>query len=126
MQYDDLTTYIYNPNWAKEGALNVGWLGSTVPDTQKPDEPFLEELSIFCCNPVHLMRGFHVCEICGLNPMSDSDPFFQKTGKYLGNGEIWIDEACSSCFVSPTMIFHYIADHHYKPPQRYIEAVLKA
>ena len=41
----------------------------------------------------------------------------------LGNGEIQIAGEGNTVYVAPTMIVHYIMDHHYVPPEAFIEAL---
>ena len=42
---------------------------------------------------------------------------------YLGNGEIRV-RGEAAYYASPTLIYHYVVAHHYKPPEEFIEAVL--
>ena len=124
MRFDDLTPYCYNPNWDRPGAVNVGWLGDHVPTVKRADALFLRKLALRCCNPINAMRGYHICEICGKNPMEDNDQFFLENGRHLGNGEIWITASSGRIFVSPTMIYHYICDNDYSPPDEFVTAVI--
>ncbi len=41
----------------------------------------------------------------------------------VGNGEIHISGEGSTVYVAPTMIVHYIIEHHYLPPAAFIEAL---
>ena len=43
-----------------------------------------------------------------------------------GNGEIRIDANDGITYVAPVLILHYVSEHHYAPPQQFVDAVLKA
>jgi hypothetical protein len=133
MYYDDFTPYIYLTN-AREPrvdsapqALNIGWLASSHPYTHGDvSDEFKARLWIFCRAPVNLMRGFHKCDFC-------SDPSFsylsvRKGDEELGmgNGEVWICSHNDKVYVAPTLIYHYITQHQYLPPEPFIQAELTA
>lgn len=44
----------------------------------------------------------------------------------VGNGEIRVAGAGGQVYAAPTLIYHYVADHHYKPPAEFVRAVLTA
>ncbi len=75
-----------------------------------------------------LMRGIHTCEFCAL---SDHQWFTQQQNTYgesahwasLGDGEIRVLGE-SVVYAAPALIYHYVVEHHYKPPDEFIEAVL--
>jgi hypothetical protein len=49
----------------------------------------------------------------------------RRSGKrvYLGNGEILVVGATGTAFLAPTLIFHYVAEHGYRPPAVFAEAL---
>jgi hypothetical protein len=44
---------------------------------------------------------------------------------YLGTAEIRVASDDGICFAAPTLIYHYVAEHGYRPPEQFVEAVLK-
>jgi hypothetical protein len=42
----------------------------------------------------------------------------------IGDGEIRVIGK-SAIYAAPTLIYHYVVEHQYKPPDEFIEAVLK-
>jgi len=100
----------------------VGWLDehhafpSGVPDPQ-----FLEALwnrSLIMVNPT---RGFHLCAFCEVAPR-----LFSRNGVaiQLGSAEIRVFDACGDAFAAPDLLYHYVADHHYRPPPEFVTAVM--
>jgi len=91
----------------------VGWLEQTHPYAQgETSREFRERLELLCSNtPLHEMfHGCHACEFCG---------------RWVGWANIVVDgESCS--FVAPTLVWHYVAGHNYRPPEEFITAVLSA
>ena len=41
-----------------------------------------------------------------------------------GNGEIRVCSRLGVTYVAPALVWHYVAEHQYQPPQEFIEAVL--
>src|SRR5262249_25113044 len=41
----------------------------------------------------------------------------------VGNGEIQVTGEGTTIYVAPTMILHYVAEHHYLPPDEFIKAL---
>ena len=117
--------------------LNVGWLGDQheYPTGTVSDE-FLDKLWIFCRYSIVEMRGFHLCEFC--------PPVERKNIKFplwesrygplemerdgcrieLGFGEIMVLNQNDFVYYAPNLIYHYVLDHHYLPPDEFIQAIL--
>jgi len=103
--------------------LTVGWLDEDFPFTSGPTPPeFQERLREYCTRGIlGLMMGFHECQFCGQ----------WRVGVWYGarwvttnNGEIWIPDG-NIIYAAPVMIYHYVADHAYRPPDVFIDAVLR-
>jgi hypothetical protein len=41
----------------------------------------------------------------------------------VGNGEVQLAGEGDTVYVAPTMILHYIIEHHYLPPEEFIDAL---
>jgi hypothetical protein len=42
----------------------------------------------------------------------------------LGSAELWVFDAHEQVYRAPNLIYHYVADHHYQPPDVFIQALL--
>ncbi|MBK9006365.1 MAG: hypothetical protein IPM31_05160 [Anaerolineae bacterium] len=125
--FKDLSPYSYYGN---EESLNIGWLsaieGFDIGDTTIE---FREKLFRFCLdeNIVKTMRGFHECELCGFSfdEWSRDHPAYGDNANWMsiGNGEIRIIGK-GVIYAVPALIYHYVVEHHYMPPQEFIDAVL--
>jgi hypothetical protein len=124
----DLAPYDYYRG-APDG-LAVGWLDEA-ERFASGDCPrdVRDRLAAFAEDPVRLMRGRHVCQFCweatGPPTFSDRLPNLIISHEDLprGNGEIWITAPDGTNFAAPTLIVHYIDEHHYLPPKAFIVAV---
>lgn len=121
--FADLTSYCYIRRYADPCVLNVGWLDNqhsfpkgTVPDT------VLATLFALCKKPVNMTRGMHSCQFC---PGSGQGRVAERNGIQigLGAGEIRVKGLSAIEYASPTMIYHYMKEHGYHPPQEFIDAV---
>ncbi len=135
--FQDLTPYQYFLRHEPVGLtpVNVGWLGYGRPFTQgQTSQEFKDRLLGFCSDKyvVHIARGFHVCELCDVTLDQWYDEDKDDHSKYgagtewmsIGDGEIRvIGEA--GIYAAPTLIYHYVIEHGYQPPDEFIEAVLK-
>jgi hypothetical protein len=146
--FADLTFYTYFGG-LETTAKNIGWLqrGHAFP-TAAPSGETLDLLWQFCSVPVMKMRGVHVCDLCEVPQAS----YAERNGKklLLGHSEIRafsagsnisslrkaLEEAESggliflqrspvpfSIYAAPTLIYHYVEAHHYKPPEEFQRAL---
>lgn len=108
MYYPDLSPYVYlgrEPN-----TFNVGWLSAAYSyQTGDVPEQFIERLRACLTITVRPTFGGHDCELC-------NDECWGEEIRVFGEGDI--------VYAAPTMIYHYVVDHHYRPPQEFIQAVL--
>jgi hypothetical protein len=125
--FRDLSPYTYDDSEQCQGLVNVGWLDVSEPfEKGEVPESFVDSLWERCKRPVMLMRGFHTCNLCppsakALGPLrlsrgSDSIS--------LGNGEIRVFGRPQRTYSAPTLIYHYITVHQYRPPDEFVKAVL--
>ncbi len=127
--FADLTPYTYSPFDQDFGVptLNVGWLDVSQPHvTGVTSAEFQKKLLDFCVyehTVIHCF-GFHTCEYCDdLASHFASVPHPSGKPVTLGNGEIRVIGK-SAIYAAPTLIFHYVTVHNYKPPDEFVEAVL--
>lgn len=119
--YPDLSPYEFTSSAEVPAPLNVGWLD---PDhsfgTAKPDEQMLDRLWQFCRISVWRRRSKDDCPLCG----HWGDHEHDGTTLLLGAAEIRVfDQAARIVYAAPTMIYHYVREHHYRPPREFLEAL---
>jgi len=133
--FEDLSPYQYmlGPNkWdglsSPSGKLlNVGWLsGSHSFDQGTVSEEVLEKLFELCKTPVNQTRGIHICEICKSSRVFEHFSA-ERDGErcWLGSAEIRVRCRSGIYYACPNLIYHYIRDHRYRPPQEFIDAVVQ-
>jgi hypothetical protein len=101
----------------------VGWLSAkTGFPTEQPNDEILRLLWVYCSVSVNATRGTHACDICG-NPMQS---VFTKGAERLrlGSAEIWLFSLEGAIYRAPNLIYHYVADHHYQPPDIFLANLL--
>jgi hypothetical protein len=127
--------HLWGPPMEVSGrALSVGWLSVHHPfETGDFPTELLDRLATVARTPVNLLRGLHDCDIC--SPALRIGSLWITEGLRgnrvrvaghdieVGNGEIQLMGEGDTVYVAPTMIFHYIVDHRYLPPEEFIEAV---
>lgn len=124
MYFKDMTTYRYGG--VQEDSFNIGWLerGHLVPQGEVPEE-FVKKLWKYLRYPVRIFRGFHVCTLCRHSSLHDQ-PIVEYNGekRKVGFYEIRVWGKNGKVYAAPSMIYHYITCHQYKPPQEFIDAVM--
>jgi hypothetical protein len=104
----------------------VGWLSRwTNYKKGNVSQEFLDCLWEYILFPMNKNRCLFTCPLC--TNLKDSKVIFTYKGAKVrvGNAEIWVfDEKMRKVYIAPDAILHYIIEHHYIPPKRFIEAVL--
>lgn len=112
MFLDDLSpvgAYSYTSSLS---GVAIGWLDKLHEFTRgSTTDDFRIRLRQLCMYPVRQTRGFHECEFC-----SNADA--------RGNGEIHISGADGVVYVAPALIWHYVVEHDYQPPSRFVDGVM--
>jgi len=119
--FEDLTDYsyyLYRPH-----TKNVGWLASThdFPKLTPPEE-MLDLLWEHCKISVVQMRGLHHCEFCA-PPSPSVYAIRQGQRLQLGSAEVRVLSRGGDIYAAPTLIYHYVKTHHYKPPDEFLRAL---
>jgi hypothetical protein len=128
----DLSSYLYGMTFTIHEVKNIGWIDKHHEfKTGAVQSIFLKKLRelIFnsykgSCNIlVDELRGSYDCPVCEKHDLriSNENDYF-----ILGSAELWIpnNKAEGNYFAAFGLIIHYIEDHHYQPPQDFIDAVL--
>lgn len=123
----DLTPYTYTQG---DASTNIGWLSASekivVGETSFE---FQAKLYKLCLDDhlVKIMRGFHECEFCGFSwdEWGKNHPNYGENAKWMsiGNGEIRVI-GNSAIYAAPALIYHYVIQHQYQPPQEFVDAVM--
>lgn len=124
--YNDLTFYDYHDSVDRNKALNIGWLGISTPfNTGSVSDEFVEKLWEYGKIKINMMRGYHSCDFCGLR--QKTFPLLVKRGAEeikLGYAEIRVFGKNNKVYAAPNLVFHYITEHGYKPPDEFIQSVM--
>jgi hypothetical protein len=123
--YPDLSRYEYHQHMPPN-SLNVGWLDDTHPFPKGIVHPrLLELLRKRVANPNVQAFGLHSCELCPLGTIQPRVSIADRVVR-LGCGELVFDSREGVSYVAPDMIVHYIIDHEYLPPRRFLAALLES
>jgi hypothetical protein len=121
--FKDLSGYTYcKPQVSDGNTKNVGWLEANHEFPKAPPKAeMLDILWEYCKISVNQTRGLHVCEFC----QSGDSYRAERKGERLtlGSSEIRVFGQVGIIYAAPTLIFHYIAVHHYEPPEEFIHAL---
>jgi hypothetical protein len=119
--FKDLTIYEYTEVLVRPGN-NIGWLGRGRPfPAATPSEEVLDLLWLFCSISVQRARGGHICELC----LGGNLHYAERNGERLdlGTAEIRVFSGQGHIYAAPNLIYHYVAVHHYKPPDEFLRAL---
>ncbi len=123
--YPDFSQYVYWSEFQQPNTFNIGWLDeSQIYNKGKTSQLFQQRLLEFCFVPMCVTRGWHLCPFCDANSPIE----LQKGGKSfkLGSAEIRVIGKNDRIFASPNLIYHYVVDHNYCPPDEFVNAVLES
>lgn len=105
--------------------VRIGWLDRNEPFNRGAVDPvFLEKLKSYYAARVHQTRGFHMCPFCKQRRFGLPIEIDGKT-LTLGSAEIEVATGHGRTYRAPDMLYHYIVEHQYSPPQEFIEAVCR-
>ena len=121
--FPDLSPYTYFPLVRGQRMLNVGWLGAREPFATGPfASDVLDCIVDLCRSPWNLTMGAHECELCAPVAEQPSVPLWVDYWP-SGNGEIHVEGDDGIVYAAPTLIYHYIRDHGYAPPEEFTAAL---
>jgi len=121
--YSDLSSYEYTEENSPGVLLNVGWLDADHPYTTGfLSDEVLSAILKLCENPVNRTRGFHLCPFCeapsfGVRVQGPTKQIL------LGSAEIRVAGDNNQIYTAPDLIYHYISNHQYKPPDEFLLAL---
>jgi hypothetical protein len=121
--FQDLTRYVYHGSeFYRPETVNIGWLERNERfDEQRPGDDVLDLLWSFCKVSIARMRGIHEC---GLDSCEDSYIAARDSERLiLGSAEIRVFGEDGMIYAAPTLIYHYVLAHRYKPPAQFLLAL---
>lgn len=128
--FKDLTPYQYSTRheFLTPKPLNIGWLSvEALFETGFTSQDFKDKLLKFRSDEfiVFIARGFHACEFCNLSHEQWAKDRYGDKAHWasIGDGEIRV-LGKSAIYAAPALIYHYVVEHQYKPPDEFIEAIL--
>lgn len=145
--FSDLTPYCYFKDMP--AAKNIGWLQRGYGfDTIAPSEETLDLLWRFCQVPIMQTRGSHQCDLCAtpstvtavrngvelllgsaeirvFSKESNTSVLRRELGQKESSGLFFFGKSpvTGSVFAAPSLIYHYVETHHYKPRDEFLHAM---
>jgi hypothetical protein len=129
--FADLSPYSYGLDGRHDhlveqpDAVNVGWLGTghEFPAGQAPGWLVPGILKLVAGARVNQTRGYHVCDLCQCSRLPPIEMELDGRKEALGDAEIRARGADGTLYAAPSLIAHYVAEHGYRPPDGFIEAI---
>jgi hypothetical protein len=123
--FQDLVPYSYYlVGTADANLLAVGWLDA---EHEYPRGPTpmgaLERVLALCFQPVNQTRGFHASPFLKPAPFGYRVEYQGKT-MLLGSAEIRVPGRNGKSYAAPNLIYHFIKDCGYQPPQEFLDALM--
>jgi hypothetical protein len=121
--YPDLSRYHYGEEFYRPGTKNIGWLSVGHEfETAEPTDVLLDRLWAFCKISVARSRGGHYCELCPGKNVCEGERNGERL--LLGTAEIRVFHHSGEIYAAPTLIYHYVEAHKYKPPEAFIQSLV--
>jgi hypothetical protein len=121
--FSDLSEYTYvHTAIDRPAEMNIGWLGIGHNfEKQEPSKQLLDLTWKFCSVSVSPTRGIHQCEFCSRGDWYICERNGQRL--ILGGAEIRVFSRNGATYAAPDLIYHYVLDHHYRPPDEFVQAM---
>lgn len=123
MFYPDLTPYVFLEYSPDPNLLNVGWLDEhhDFPKGKVPPA-LLDRLLELCANPVRTTRGYHQTPL--IKSYRYGYPVIYGNREIvLGSAEIRVPGKGGIIYACPNLIYLYMRDCSYLPPDEFLAAV---
>jgi hypothetical protein len=121
--FEDLSDYTYfRVPFYRPGTKNVGWLDSAHEFPKAPPSRELLDFIWNCCKvSVAQSRGIHECDQCP----SGTSNYIVRDGEplLLGSAEIRVFGKAGVIYAAPTLVYHYVAVHQYRPPDEFVRSL---
>ncbi|WP_052830359.1 hypothetical protein [Gynuella sunshinyii] len=121
-KYVDLSPYVYVEDFKNDQTLNVGWLDARSQfESERPTERLLETLWEFCLVSIAQTRGIHECDLCRITTTIIEER--NGISLALGSAEIRVIGEKGAVYAAPNLIYHYVKEHNYVPPNEFLRAL---
>jgi hypothetical protein len=123
MYFQDLSPYTYLNREPDPNLLTVGWLDAEheFPKGKVPESLLMKVLAL-CFNPINPTRGIHPSPFVQNSPLGYPVEYKGKR-MGLGSAEIRVLGNNGKTYAAPNLIYHYIKDCGYLPPQEFLDAL---
>jgi hypothetical protein len=123
MYFSDLTPYTYLQREPDPNVVNVGWLNidHEFPKGPVPNE-LLQKILLLCFRPVNSTRGIHPSPFIPRD-LRGYPVEYEGRCMALGSAEIRVVAIRGRVYAAPNLIYHYIKDCSYLPPQEFLDAL---
>lgn len=123
MYFEDLSNSIDNKGEIEDNTFMVGWLDEKHAFPKGTVQlSTLQKILALCFSPVRQTRGFHQSPFLDPSPIGYPVEYRGKQMR-LGSAEICVTDKNGKNFRAPNLIYHYIKDCNYLPPQEFIDAI---
>jgi hypothetical protein len=124
MFLEDLKPYPYLGRETDKNVVAVGWLAAEHPFPKgSVSDECLRRVLVLCFQPVNQTRGFHQSPFLAPSPMGYPVTLNDKT-RLLGSAEIRVQGKNGKTYAAPDLIYHYMKDCNYRPPDEFLDAVM--
>ena len=123
--FKDLDDYSYFDEAGQVASKCVGWLEKGMAyDIGEISEEVLDRVWEYCQVSLMQSRGTHICELCDDGQGWTGNRNGVKL--QLGSAEIRVFGEGGTIYAAPDLIYHYMRDHHYRPPEAFLEALMRS
>lgn len=124
MYIPDLSPYVFMNHESDPSLLAVGWLDEH-HDFRNGivNKNILEKILALCFKPVNQARGFHFSPFLPTLDLTAYHVEYKGRKMGLGSAEIRVIGKNGKIYAAPNLIYHYIRDCGYIPPQEFLDAV---
>lgn len=123
MYFPDLSLYSYLGKEPDPSLLNIGWLDIEHEFARGTvSEKLLRKVRVLCFKRVNQMRGFHYSQFLEA-PLEPYQIEFEGRKMGLGSAEIRVPGSKGISYAAPNLIYHYIKDVGYLPPDEFLQAL---
>jgi hypothetical protein len=120
--FKDLTEYSYFHSGKRPNTKNTGWLAREYPfEKELPNSRTLDLLWSLSAVMVVATRGRHLCDLCEPHSLITAER--NDISITLGSSEARIFSRQNEVYAAPSLIYHYVNTHHYKPPDEFLRAL---
>lgn len=126
MYYSDMSPYEYTVSAVGSNrVVNVGWLERNyLFQTGEVPAALLPAIARLIPQMLNATRGIHLCSLCKHASMNELPTLRVLDRDYvLGSAEILVRGLDGTDFAAPNLIYHYIVEHKYLPPDAFCRAL---